>query len=100
MRKICAAPSCSILTPKAHFYENTMSNVHLTCRNDFLELIYIKVDTKITKVADAEAEIFYFDENGGSATPNQNRFLAGTPSIFDRFLWKRYQIVQELKLHL
>ena len=41
-----------------------MSDLHVTCRNGFLELIYIYFDTKITKIAYAEAEIYKFDENG------------------------------------
>ena len=46
-----------------------MSDVHVTCRNGFLEHIYIYLDTKITKIAYAEAEKCSFNENGWGQRP-------------------------------
>ena len=63
------APSCSISTKNVNFYENAMFYFHLTCRNGFLELVYIYLDTKITKIAYAEAEICNFNENGWGQRP-------------------------------
>ena len=88
MLKTCVifgkAPSCSNSTKKANFYENAMFDFHLTCRNGFLELVYIYLDTKITKIAYAEAEIYAIltKMDGVNDVFAPNHFLAGTPLIF------------------
>ena len=45
---------CSILTKKFKFYEK-FSIFYLTCRNGFLELISIQLDTKITYICKYDA---------------------------------------------